>query len=268
MRCPNCGGEVNSSDSSCGKCAYGLTPGEPPAATNPPPIDGAAPIRPVAADNLIPGTSIALGDGETVWRSYDVTQLRSREQGRGTLYVTDSRVIFYATAKAHGPGRSSALIQETRLADVSGLSAYVSRSVSLLLVSAMLMFGVVALIALLDSRIAVFVTTGLITALLIWLLVSGVGRKGSVGVRIHSGSTQASPIGFGQFGEEVGFVGAIVQRLAGPLLLLVGAPTAFDVLLGMPADDAERVITELGALIIDLQSKGSLAGTHWGVAVS
>jgi len=50
------------------------------------------PTRPESAA-LIPGTSIALGDRETVWREYPVTQLGSRERGLGTLYVTESRVI-------------------------------------------------------------------------------------------------------------------------------------------------------------------------------
>jgi hypothetical protein len=35
---------------------------------------------------------------------------------------------------------------------------------------------------------------------------------------------------------------------------------------GMPGVDSDKLIAELGALIFDLQSRGNLADTHWGIA--
>lgn len=65
-------------------------------------------------------------------------------------------------------------------------------------------------------------------------------------------------------GQSTGF-GSTIRGFVGSLLGLFGAPTAWDVVVGIPAEDAEQVISELGALIIDLQSKGSLAKTRWGM---
>jgi hypothetical protein len=264
MRCSSCGHENPPSNAFCERCGADLrfTDVETSGVAYP-----AVPEERLVGPTSIPGTSIALGDGETVWRTYPVTQLRTREQGQGTLFVTDSRVIFLARARGGGTRRGSALVQETKLEHITGLSAYVSRSASMFWIVLATAFALFTIVGLLFDRWGAAIFYGILTAGAIALLVRSAAKRGTVGVRIQSGSTQASPIGFGAFGEEVrgGFLRSMFRAISARLLSLFGIYTAFDVLMGFPTPDAERVISELGALIIDLQSKGSLAGTHWGV---
>lgn len=197
-----------------------------------------------------------------LWRQYEVSQLRTRERGLGTLFVTDARVVFYARAKGRGTQRGSALVQQTKIGDITGMSAFVSHRVSLGWLITTAILGLITLSSLAGGRWGYFVVFGLLLGVAIAMLVRGAAKRGSVGVMIHGASTQQSPIAFGQFGETHG----LIYRLLSPLLGLLGVHSAFDVLIGFPGRDAEQVIAELGALIFDLQSRGSLAGTHWGVA--
>lgn len=274
MTCSVCQQEVRPTDSFCGTCGASMLmdggmSGSRPTATSAGPAGGQGAARAQGGTRMtLPGTPLLLGDGEVVWRQYCVSQLRRRDQGEGTLYVTDARVVFYARAKGRGTQRASALVQQTKVGDVTGLTAYVSRRLSLgwLLVIAFL--GLLLLGALLNkSWTAVFILA-LLTAGAAALLVAGAAKRGSVGVRIHSGATEASPIGFGQFEERHGFLGQILSNILEPFLAMIGVYTAFDVLVGFPGQDAELVISELGALIFDMQSRGSLAGTHWGITPS
>ncbi len=130
ISCPRCNGPNDEWNSLCQHCGGPLTSRLPDVADA---IEGQvgrpsgtmeAPSSNTAS--YIPGTHIALGDGETLWREYPVTQLGGGKRGLGTLYVTDSRLILFARTRPRG-SRSSALIEETKLEHVSGLSAYVSR---------------------------------------------------------------------------------------------------------------------------------------------
>ncbi len=94
-------------------------------------LSARTPIPPSPA--VLPGSPILLGYQERILRQYAAVQLRSRAHGEGTLYVTDSRVVFYAKAKGRGTQRGSTLVQQTNVADITGLTAYVSRRVSLIL---------------------------------------------------------------------------------------------------------------------------------------
>jgi hypothetical protein len=211
---------------------------------------------------------LVLGDGEVLWRQYAVSQLRTRQQGEGTLFVTDARVVFYARARGRGAQRASALVQQTKVGDITGMTAFVSHRISLgwLIVAALL--ALATLSSLLSNSWRYVIIFGVLTALAVVMLLRGAAKRGSIGVQIHSGSTQQSPIAFGQFEEQRGMIGQLVHSLLTPFLALFGVYTAFDVLVGFPGQDAEQVIAELGALIFDLQSRGSLAGTHWGVTAS
>jgi len=212
----------------------------------------------------LPGTPIILGDGEVIYRQYQVLQLRSRAQGEGTLYVTDSRVVLYARARGRGTQRPSALIQQTKLEHITGLAAYVSRRISLPLLVLTFFLALATLIELARHSWLPMAILAVLTAGCVILLITGAAKRGSVGVMIQSGSTQASPISFGQFGEQQrGALSGLFHALFQPLLTMLGVFTAFDVLLGFPGMDSDQVIAELGALIFDLQTRGNLAETHW-----
>jgi hypothetical protein len=267
MNCPSCGAVAAPGDAYCDECgnplaneAHSAQAVRPPATATE--TDGASAN---AIKRTLSETPILLGDGETVWRQYRVAQLRTRDHGEGTLYVTDARVVFFARAKGRGSQRPSALVQETKLEHITGLTAYVSRRISLALFVLTFLLGLLTVFALVARSWVLAIVLAALTAGAVAILLEGAAKRGSVGVMIHSGATQASPISFGQFGEQRGFFGNLFHTLLQPFLGLFGVFTAFDVLLGFPGQDSEQVIAELGALISDLQTRGNLAATHWGV---
>ena len=279
MKCKVCGTEAEAGAAFCDNCGAVLTDAaDPPeaaeAAVDPPPSSSiaaqatrtTAPLAAAAQLATLPGTPLVLGDGERIWRTYRVVRLRRPELGEGLLFVTDARVVFYARARGRGTQRPSALVQQTRLDSVTGVSAYVTHRISLGWFVLAVFTGLFVLGSVLTLAIPFVIFWGLLFAGTVWMLVQGAAKKGSVGVQIQASSSEQSPLAFGQFGEQRGYFGAIVHAMISPVLGLLGVYTAFDVLLGFPGEDAEKVVAEIGALVFDLQSRGSLAAPRWGVA--
>ena len=213
---------------------------------------------------VLPGSPILLGYQERILRQYAAVQLRSRAHGEGTLYVTDSRVVFYAKAKGRGTQRGSTLVQQTNVADITGLTAYVSRRVSLVLFCLTAVFLLFAL-----SWLFVFPPVSvlwlILAAICIIALVAGAAQRGSTGVIISSRNDGHSPISFGTFSTRRGFIGSLTHALGQPFFSVFGIFTVFDVLYGYPGQDSAQIISELGALILDIQTRGDLAYEHYGV---
>jgi hypothetical protein len=214
---------------------------------------------------VLPGSPILLADQERVLRQYAAVQLRKRVRGEGTLYVTNSRVIFYARVRSQGTQRGGSLIQQTNVADITGVTAFVSRRFSLALVFLTCIFALFALVSLLFEPF--FAVLWLIaTAICVIALVRGAAKRESAGVVIYARDDGRSPINFGTSDHQRGWISRLAQRLGGPVLALFGVFTVFDVLEGYPGQDAAQIICELGALILDLQTRGDLAFEHYGVA--
>lgn len=270
MICSKCGTPAEDpTQRFCEKCGSPLggtrnewAAGNPGAQTGP--ASGPAPVSVAPAQfDTLPGTKIRMGAGERLWRVYQAVQLRSRAAGEGTLFVTDARIVFFARARGRGTQRPSMLIQQTKLDNVTGLAAYVSRRMSLTLLLLVLFGAFLTLISLVTFNILFLFIFGALTFAGILALAGGAAKRGSTGVIIHSGATDASPIGFGRFDEQRSGIGQLIHAIFGPLFALFGVHTAFDVLIGFPGQDSEEIIGELGALIFDLQSRGSLAEEHW-----
>lgn len=284
MYCGRCGTEASASEKNCAACGAPLDSEEP--AQEPEdsrntvtvsreagwgradiPTQVAMDVPPVAAvaarGDVLPGSPVRLGDGEVLWKQYRAVQLRGHSGGQGTLYVTDSRVVFYAQARGRGTQRESSLVQQTKLEDITGLAAYVSHRLSLGWLIASVVSGLIALVAIIAHQPLWIIVWLVIFALCLAALLGSGARRGSAGVIIHARATMASPIGFGHFGTQHST--SIWRLLWLPFLLLFRAYNAFDVTLGAPGEDSSKVIAELGALIMDLQTRGTLAGEHWGV---
>ena len=272
MSCANCGAPANPAYRFCEDCGYPLAAASNNGSNGSGPYPGGPapampPTRPGArmpGVKTLPGTPIVMGDGEVIWRTYKAVQLRTRQRGEGTLFVTDSRVVFYAWARGGGTQRPSMLVQQTKLDNITGLAAYVSRRISLTLFMFVL-FGAFTSLILLPTASPMGVLLGILTVAGIIALIGGAAKQGSTGVLLHAGASDASPIGFGQFNEQRSRTGQLIHALFGPLLALFGVHTAFDVLIGLPGEQSEQLVAELGALITDLQNRGSMAARHWAV---
>ncbi|HKU11552.1 MAG TPA: hypothetical protein VJQ61_10055 [Sinomonas sp.] len=277
MKCEVCSTEAEAGAAFCDNCGAVLTRAgslpDPDTAPRPSPIDVPATAAPrwtapstgAAQLSTLPGTPLVLGDGERIWRVYHAVRLRRPELGEGLLFVTDARVVFFARARGRGTQRPSALVQQTKLDSVTGVSAYVTHRISLGWFVLAVFTGLWLLGSVLAGSLWLVIFWGALFAGTIWMLVRGAARKGSVGVQIQASSSEQSLLAFGQFGEQRGFFGALVHSVISPVLGLLGVYTAFDVLLGFPGEDAEKVVAEIGALVFDMQSRGSLAAQRWGV---
>jgi hypothetical protein len=232
-----------------------------------PPMPAAPPVLsgpPIAAGPLVlPDSPILLGDQERILRKYAAVQLRKRARGEGTLYVTNSRVIFYAKVRSQGTQRGSSLIQQTNVSDITGVTAFVSRRVSLALVLLTFIFGLFALGSLLFEPLLALLWL-IVTAICVIALVRGAAKRESTGVVIYARDDGRSPINFGTFDNQRGWISRLTRRIGGPVLAIFGVFTVFDVLDGYPGEHASQIIAELGALILDLQTRGDLAFDHYG----
>jgi hypothetical protein len=238
-------------------------PGTEPAAGPPAPVSQPGAAQPVTGmAPTLPGSPIRLGDGERVLRQYRAVQLRTRKRGEGTLYVTDARIVFYARAQGRGSQRASALVQQTRLEDVSGLQAFVSRRTNLLLILFTGFTALFTLISLATGAIPFFFVFLVLTVIAGAFIFGGAAERGRAGVKIHARQAQ-NAMGFGTFENQRSTLETLLTLFIFPLLLLLRAQNAFDVLLGRPGEDTDLLIAELGALVLDLQNRGEMATAYW-----
>jgi hypothetical protein len=303
MNCPSCGRQQDPSNKYCDICGTLISRDEE--AVSPvamfeqpsPPDTGIAEAsytsfsghpeaaftaeRPVVSRQLSPAPGITaagkplsfrLAHGEQVLKEYDVVTLRTglfkRQRGHGTLYVTDARVVFYAQVYPRGTQKASWIFQQTKLQDISGLFASVSRRLSLGLVVLTLAFALLTIGTLLTVvLIPLAVVFAIVTVLLVIGLVRDSSRRGDVGVVINSRENENSPIAFGHLPRQRGFLDSLGRLLIFPIALFLRSYTAFDVIAGDPGDDAGELLHELGALIIDLQTRGTMAYPEWNILV-
>lgn len=253
--CPNCGRDAPSTAFAIAAIATGHA------------VD--APARSL---ELVPGTDIVLALGETVWRSYQVTKLRSVSQGRGMLYLTNIRLIFHARSTARR--RKSTLVMETKVSRITGVRTYVTQRISwsaLFLAVVIFLLGIGGVSSGGVSYVGVTVVGVvliLIGVILAIAVIAGLGGHGAVTVQVYSEQESPSPVSFGNAwaADGGGFFRGIIRSFSSPIGMftsLFGAHDAFDFLLGNPGPDALQVASELGAIVADLQTKGSLAATHW-----
>lgn len=302
MDCPSCGRQQDPSNRYCDMCGSLIPSDEdtsdsqamfeppPPPDTStagtrygsftgyPEPEQSAA--RPVVSRQVSPASGTTAGQrplhfrlahDEQVLKTYDVVTLRTglfkRQRGHGTLYVTDARVIFYAQVYPRGTQKAGWLFQQTKLEDISGLSAHVSRRVSLGLVVLTLFCGFATLVTLVTLLLPLTFLFAILTVVLAVVLVRDATRRGDVGVVIKSRENNNSPIAFGHLPQQRGFLDTIGRLLIFPIALFLRSYSAFDVVAGDPADHANELLHELGALIIDLQTRGTMAYPDWNIAV-
>lgn len=286
MTCAKCGQQVDQADSFCGYCgapaaapagnsAGGIvlerSPVAPPPPAGPGQLGAFRQVAPPSAARDSQPAMFRLAYDESVLKTYKTVQLRTgpfkRKRGEGTLFVTSTRVVFYASVEPRAAQRASWLLQQTRLEEISGMSVLVSRRLSpgllmLTIFFALAAFGTLLTVVLIPLTF-LFVILAVISLI---FLVKDAASRGSIGVSIHSRENGHSPINVGH-GQSAGSVGMLGRVFLWPILLFIPTYSAIDVAFGSPAEDAARLVHELGALIIDLQTRGTMAYEHWGIDV-
>lgn len=236
-------------------------------ATRPPEEPARVTVRPLSAPLYLPNSPIRLGQDERILRQYAAVKVRRRKSGEGILYVTDSRIVFYARAQGRGTQRPSSLMQQTKISEVSGVAAYIFRRFALGYFIAAAFFGVLGLVALL-SYPPIAILFLLICAGCILAIIGGAPHRGGTGVQISSSAESSQVINFGRWVGGHGLIGAFTHTFTGPITSIFGVYTVWDVREGMPSENSDQIISELGALILDLQTRGDLVFEHYGAGIA
>jgi hypothetical protein len=223
-------------------------------------------VRPLPAPLYLPNSPIRLGHEERILRQYAAVKVRRRKSGEGILYVTDSRIVFYARAQGRGTQRPSAIMAQTKISEISGVSAYIFRRFALGYIIGAIFFGIVGLISLVTYPFGAILSL-LICAAFILALIGGAAHRGGTGVQIFSSSQEGAAVGFGRLDHHRGLIGQLTHTFTGPITSIFGVYTVWDVVNGMPSEHSDLIISELGALILDLQTRGDLVFEHYGAGI-
>jgi len=217
---------------------------------------------------------VQLAHGEVVKRVYELGRIqRSWGWVQGTLIVTDVRVLY--RAQAQNSLNSSTLNKEIHLKDVKGVGLATRRGMSAAglgawLLGAFLSFWAVIFLAGTIAAAMSFAGSGgsggwLVFLLLIWggvcATILVLRRRASVVVlSVFSSDIESSPISVtGVVGRSGGH--GFMATLASPLILILESLGIIEA--GAAAENADlesmqQVYAELGAVIMDLQSRGTL----------
>ncbi len=186
---------------------------------------------------------VRLAEGECIVKEYQATRLKW-PKADGYLVVTNRRLIF--VGEGHALAGRSVLLREVQLPDVSGVSSYYGKglSIGLLILAAMSFLFILGL--------AVQVNAGLLgllvfPALLVWWLVARQGK--AIMLVIHSRAMDESPI-------------ALAGTPGWGMFAMFGKHASRSIV-ARPGPDAEQLIYEIGAVILDLQTRGNLAVETW-----
>lgn len=223
---------------------------------------------------------VRLAPGEELKRTYDVTRMR-RALGsiEGRLVVTDTRVLYRAKAKTLFGESTTA--REVQIADVSGLAMVTRRgftplSLLTLVVGSLIgwvVIGYVGSAATLLSNpfgrssgapgwvVALYVALIAVTVILAVIRA----RSKVVALVVYARGIEASPIALaGSVGTQgAGLMASLTALVGGPLISLARALGFYD---ATDASDStepatmESVYHDLGALILDLQTRGVMGG--------
>lgn len=186
---------------------------------------------------------VAMADGEQVVREYKVTRM-DRPKADGYLAVTNRRLIF--ASEAQGIAGRSALVRETHIPDISGLTGYIGKGLSIGRVILIVILALIG-IALGSAFWPLFVFLA-IPAYMAWRLLSSPGTE--IILVVHARGQSESPVAL------------VAEQATGMFGLFGGHARLAGVVLG-PGPDAERALQEIGALVLDLQSSGDMALERW-----
>lgn len=180
-------------------------------------------------------------DGETLVRRYHCASSKFLfiKLQDGFLSVTNKRVIF------HSKNRQSQLSTEIGIESVSGLDTMMGTNIKLPL----LLIGIFIFdfgISLISFRSSFIDTSGLGFMLLIFgVVMVFLSIKRTFKMRIFSSKATGTPISIGLGAQSILGNSAITSQV------------------GQPAEETQKMIYELGALISDLQLLGDQAITKW-----
>lgn len=232
--CGNCGFKCQSGSKFCTKCSSKLVQN----------------VNNTNKSKFISNTDILLGEGEVNVKSYHCTTWNKGFLSKvlslssdGYLSVTNKRVIFFGDG-----GKQSSLVSEVPLESVTGVNSYTGRGTNI----RGLIFGIIL------TMIFTFLigslshsTFGIIFSIVIFILgifiTLRMNRYTNYTLSIFSNASDSCPISIG-------------DRTFGRGLTGQGAKVSMNT---MPTAESLVLRRELGALILDIQTMGTLGVDKW-----
>ena len=282
MNCQSCGAALGAGPPVCVRCGSpvardaGSTGGFPPPSAMTPTVPPMASGMPT---NRLGDSTVQLAHGEVIKKTFDIGGV-TKGMGwlKGELIVTDARVIYRAHAKnTFGESRNC---RELQIQDVNGVALITRRGLtplSLLSILLGLLLGLL-LIPILQwlltmvlgtflYRMGVYDLGGLgILAFMIFVTIAAVmitirARSTEVVFALFARSVEASPIGLaGANGRQnPGVMAITVASFGRPMLGLLrwlGVMDASDASDSADLAQTQQMYDEIGALILDIQSRG------------
>lgn len=201
---------------------------------------------------MITGKSITPCEGESTVRSYVCTTFNDWFFGlkaQGILEVTNKRLVFQALGE--GIKGWSVIHNEVAIADVSDLKIYKGTSFSLMkFILGLVLAGIVA-----SAVMALAAWMGL-------LKLSPVLGLAAFGYMAYRAYVWAKEETFSLKVATKGGGGQVVN-IAGQSPLADGSSVARRALVGAPGPDSQKLMKELGAVVLDIQNLGDYGIDKW-----
>jgi hypothetical protein len=178
---------------------------------------------------------VQLSENEMKIKTYHCSTLK-RPSGDGYLTVTNKRVVF------HGYGASSRFVSEVPIETVAGISTYYGKGWKLpfIILGVICSFAFFGTLSLGNGFLAI-ITLG-IAALFFFL-----ARNVSYNLSVFSTGGSSTPINIGN-----GTLGTMIMG-QGAALTVVASPTS----------ETEKMMDELGAIVMDFKTMGDHAIDKW-----
>ena len=285
--CVNCGHARSSIP--FGTSPQPSTPVQPlvsqaPVSQPPQPVFAAAPQTlpqvPTATTGVqLPSSQVRLAPGEVVMKTYPISGVtKGLGSLRGELTLTDVRVIYSAHAKnIFGESRNC---RELQIADVNGVALVTRRGLtplSFLTIVIALLVGLLLVSFLKSFLIMLTYRAGASSAdfatFLLYALFIGIAgfliyvraKSTEVLFALFARNVDVSPISLsGSVGrQDAGFMAVSTAIVGGPLLAVMerlGILDAGDASDAADLTETQQMYDEIGALILDIQSRGVLGG--------
>ena len=175
---------------------------------------------------------LLLSEGEIYIKNYRCCEL-SFPNVSGDLTVTNKRLIF------SGNGTSSRVSKELKIDSVSGIDCHWGTNIRFIRLIIAILLVIAGIYLMGEIRIV-----GIIT-FLVGLILGALSFRKTFTLIIYGKDTQISPIALGEGATSIAGNSAIMSVIASP------------------AKDTNRMLNEIGALIMDIQTKGDLAIEDW-----
>jgi hypothetical protein len=201
---------------------------------------------------------IQLADGEEIVRDYHAAV---QKRPKINIYVAVTTRRLLSAGESKGVGGKSAFMSEVYIQNISGIRAFYGGGIDLIMLIVGLFLTIIGgVISFEVPFIGIYIGILLILVGLYYLFSSLMRRGKAVSLEVFSKDATGVPISIGATSTRLG---PTLTSLGLSSYLRLGRRTYLK-----PGPDSERMVRELSACVMDLQSDRENALKKWSTAVS